>query len=83
MNKVETLAAMFGAKNKLARICEVDNSSVSHWVTSGRIPVRYNHRLKAEIASADKPDEWKAEAVACLEEDNCPTCGQSLNGRIL
>lgn len=85
MNNVEKLAKLLepGGKARIAEICEVSTSLVSRWVRRGHISAGYNVRLKrglADYAAArGKGADWANEAVACLNDDVCPTCGREIN----
>lgn len=85
MNKVEHIAAMLGdgGKTQIAEMCEITKCLVSRWVSQGRIPAKYNMRMKRGLVSyAAKngcDDSWLASAVSLLERDECPTCGKPMH----
>lgn len=75
----------YGANRLLADICGVDETLISgRWLKTGKVPVRYNHRIKAYVASrSDMSPVWRQAVIDCLEPDICPTCGQALEGRVI
>jgi hypothetical protein len=92
MNNLEKILVLFrpnedfdyGSVRALAAVCEVSETVISgRWRTRGKVPVKYNHRIKAHVAAADRSPVWKQAVVDCLEPDVCPTCGQDLEGRLV
>lgn len=84
VNKVNQLAELLGhgGKSRISEMCVTSVVQVSRWVKAGKIPARYNERLRSGLlAHAEKHNEnqeWLMQAVNLLEPDECPTCGQTL-----
>jgi hypothetical protein len=76
MNKVDRLAALLGGKGILARIVHRDASQVTRWVRADRVPPEFNQVIRHAIAARGLSAFDMAEALAMLEPDVCPTCGQ-------
>lgn len=86
MNKLESLAAMLapGGKKRISEMCEISAFLVSRWVHAGKIPPKYNMRMKRGLADYaavhGHGDSWLTTAASYLEPDECPMCGQTLEG---
>jgi hypothetical protein len=82
VNNVNQLAEMLGhgGKARIAEMCEISPFLVSRWVRQGKIPPKYNMRMKRGLKTFSLGygygDEWLEKAVSFLEPDVCPTCGQ-------
>lgn len=75
MNKVETLAALFGSKASLALTIDRHPSLVSRMIKRGKVDPSFNPTLRAYISGWEDPEKVR-QALECLEPDTCPTCGQ-------
>jgi hypothetical protein len=87
---IDRLADLFGSKAALAEVCGVDAATVTRWNkptswrsgrhagNGGRIPPRYNRRIRDYAAGLDFGMSKYDEMNACLDPNVCPTCGQAV-----
>lgn len=77
MNKVETLAGLFGGKAQLALTIDRHPSLVSRMIKAGKLDPKYNATIRGYVENWSDP-EMVRQALDCLEPDVCPTCGQPI-----